>query len=352
MITNFLKCISLIKYTLLSLILAINVIPALAQDYQIKFYAYAKQSKIYKEIEGKWKYERVADEHFYVLFEKRQVYEASYGYSADKIMAKYPFGWYKVKTNAFSVFTSYPLYAHAFSINEETYQRLKPDLLVYFFASFQESTTYANEILKAIGRNIPQLTDSTITPTEYVKEIIRLNTLNYQPFTDERDGNIYNTVKIGNQIWMAENLRFMADSLRILARSSETYGHFYDYKMASCACPSGWHLSTKEEWDTLIAIAGGIERASLNLKSADFWLYPEIGPKKVTTDSLGFRVLPVGSPPHFKDGHTWFWTSSQLHPGYIWTICFTFYNKEVIVKTTINGEGLDRWQSVRCVKDY
>ncbi len=331
--------------------LTMYVIPVIGQDYQIKFFAYPEQSDIYSYSvkDNQWIYERVPNEHFYILFEKQQEYEASYGYSADKLISKYPF---EFNSRNFGVISSYPLYAHAFSMNEETYQRLKPDSLVYFFSSFSKSIAYANEILTALGKNTPDITDSNITPTEYVREIIRLNTPYYNPYTDERDGKIYNTVKIGNQIWMAENLRFMPDSFRITSFKSETYGHFYDHQTALCACPPGWHLSTKEEWDTLIAIAGGSERAALNLKSADFWLYPETFPISVSTDSLGFRVLSAGCPPYFKNGFTSFWTASQLFPGYVWVVTFTYYYKEVRLNTTINYEGLNRGQSVRCVKDY
>jgi hypothetical protein len=51
-------------------------------------------------------------------------------------------------------------------MSEETYQRLKPDSLVYFFNSFKESIAYANEILTALGKNTPDLADSNTTPTE------------------------------------------------------------------------------------------------------------------------------------------------------------------------------------------
>ncbi len=340
----------IVKVNFLLLLIIIGVMPVLGQDYQIKFFAYPKQSEIYSYSakDNQWNKVRYPKENFYILFEKRQEYEASYGYSADQLISKYPFDFY---SRSFDVISSYPLYAFAFSMTEETYQQLKPDSLVYFFSSFKESITYANEILTALGKNKPNITDSTMTPTEYVREIIRLNSLHYKPFTDERDGNIYNTVKIGNQIWMAENLRFMPDSFRVTSFKSETYGHFYDQQTASCACPNGWHLSTKEEWDTLIALAGGAERAALNLKSTDFWLYPENFPKSEPTDSLGFRVLPAGFPPYFKNGHTMFWTSSQLYAGYIWVVTFTYYHKEVLLKTTINYEGLNRGHSVRCVKD-
>jgi uncharacterized protein (TIGR02145 family) len=341
----------LFKINFLLFILTINVIPVAAQDYQIKFFAYPAQSKIYSysKTNKQWKYDQSPNEHFYILFEKLQEYEASYGYSADKLVSKYP---YEFNSRDFGIISSYPLYAHAFSISEETYQRLKPDSLLYFFPSFKESIRYANNILSALGKNTPDITDSLLTPREYVKEIIRLNSPNYQAFTDQRDGQIYNTVKIGKHIWMAENLRYLPDSFRITSFKSETYGHFYDQQTALCACPQGWHLSTKEEWDTLIAIAGGAARASLNLKSADFWLYPETFPVSVSTDSLGFRVLPAGFPPHFKNGHTFFWTASQLYPGYVWLVTFSYYHKEVRLITTINYEGLNSGYSVRCVKDY
>lgn len=57
-----------------------------------------------------------------------------------------------------------------------------------------------------------------------------------EDLVDYRDGNTYRTVTIGPMTWMAENLR---------------------YPTGTSACPVGWHLSTKVEWETLIAIAGG-----------------------------------------------------------------------------------------------
>lgn len=347
---RFARTVSL-KQTILLLGLAFQTFPVFGQDYQIKFFAYPAEVESYSNSAelNLGNDHHVPSEHFYVLFEKQQEYEASYGYSSENLISKYPFYY---KSRDFSVISSYPLYAHAFSLSQETYERLKPDSMVFFFKSFKESRAFADEILTAIGKNTPEASDSSITPTEYVREIIRLNSRQYHPFTDPRDGQIYNTVKIGHQIWMAENLRFVPDSFRILSFKSETYGHFYDHQTALCACPPGWHLSTKEEWDTLIAIAGGAEKAAMTLKSTDFWFYPETYPIIPSTDSLGFRVLPAGFPPYFKNGHTMFWTASQLYPGYIWVVTFTYYHPEVILKTTINYEGLNRGHSVRCVKDY
>ena len=78
--------------------------------------------------------------------------------------------------------------------------------------------------------------------------------------TDSRDGQAYMTMKIGNQVWMAENLNYeMADSYCYDDRTSNCskYGRLYTWDAAMKACPLGWHLPTQNEWKTLFAMAGG-----------------------------------------------------------------------------------------------
>jgi len=134
-------------------------------------------------------------------------------------------------------------------------------------------------------------------------------------FTDERDGTVYKTVKIKNQTWMAENLKYKTDSSWCYENDEANcvkYGRLYDWETAKTACPTGWHLPTRDEWGTLAIAAGGTDTygesgtAGKVLKSTSGWIYNS------GTDDFGFSALPGG---HYSGGYF----SYAGRYGYWWT---------------------------------
>ncbi len=132
------------------------------------------------------------------------------------------------------------------------------------------------------------------------------------------DGNVYKTVTIGTQVWMAEDLKttkyndgtpipYVADdtewkNLRSDAycwynndeSNKTTYGALYNWYTTNTGklCPVGWHVSTNSDWEKLIDYGGGWEIAGGKLKEAGttHWDAPNIG----ATNEFGFTALPGG----------------------------------------------------------
>lgn len=128
---------------------------------------------------------------------------------------------------------------------------------------------------------------------------------------DARDRQEYRTVKIGTQIWMAENLSFAAEESFCYTRFNydcRKYGRFYTWDVAKNVCPTGWHLPTAEEFDQLFAEVGGRDSAGVKLKSAEGWSHYGNG-----TDEYGFN----GTPSGFRDYRGRF--DRQTMYAYLWS---------------------------------
>ena len=89
---------------------------------------------------------------------------------------------------------------------------------------------------------------------------------NMSYFKDSRDGYTYKTIKIGNQTWLAENLRYLPEigngyyvydyqgDIVDEAKRTQNYKDFgvlYNMSAAKDACPAGWHIPSDEEWKEL-----------------------------------------------------------------------------------------------------
>jgi Fibrobacter succinogenes major domain (Fib_succ_major). len=140
-------------------------------------------------------------------------------------------------------------------------------------------------------------------------------------FTDIRDKKTYKTVKIGSQIWMAENLNYDLLSSKCYDNKPDNcqkYGRLYDWKTAMKACPSDWYLPSEADWSDLMQFVnpscpftGDCVDAGAKLKAVSGWNSDGNG-----TDNYGFAALPGGvglSGGNFRDagnGGLW-WSSSD-----------------------------------------
>jgi uncharacterized protein (TIGR02145 family) len=126
---------------------------------------------------------------------------------------------------------------------------------------------------------------------------------NYSSFTDPRDGRTYRTVKIGEQVWMAENLAFAYAGSKCYdndLNNADKYGLLYNWETAIKACPPGWHLPSDAEWDELLRFIDGntgsespyeSDTAGKHLKAKSGWKpYEDVE----NLDTYGFSALPGG----------------------------------------------------------
>jgi len=191
------------------------------------------------------------------------------------------------------------------------------------------------------------------------------------------DGNLYHIVTIGSQVWLKENLEVMKytnlDAITNVTGNTEwsnltsgaysnydnntsnvaTYGRLYNWYAVNDSrkiCPTGWHVPSNEEWNTLIATLGGDAIAGGKLKEAGtlHWTAPNTG----ASNSSGFTALPGGF--RYANGFFFdiqesgiYWTSTGAqNNAYAWEL---YYNDETVYENS-NNDAKNGY-SVHCIKD-
>ena len=194
-------------------------------------------------------------------------------------------------------------------------------LLVGFFSACSDDASSASE------EPVDTFDASVVCPAEGVNGY---GEPNRGTFTDARDGQVYKYTTIGNQVWMAENLKFDAPySLCYdeIEGFCETFGRFYslhvngeffdvfDQELLDTICPAGWRVPSVNDWDILSNNMGGGVKAVSRLRSP-----VNYGENyKPGTDDCGFNSLPAGS---------WL-LNGDLSVGYVTSVYWTSRAKDL-----------------------
>lgn len=176
-------------------------------------------------------------------------------------------------------------------------------------------------------------------------------------FTDPRDGQVYNTIQINKQTWLAENLNYDTQNSYCydnLLNNCNVYGKLYYWSAAIEVCPPGWHLPTKDEWWELIMYLGDGNRFDAGGKMKEegtaHWLEPNEG----ATNQSGFSALPGGyrhTDGYFRNmgrlGDWWTATEISTIDTEAWHWYLEYANDDAHTDGTLKTEAL----SVRCIKN-
>lgn len=195
---------------------------------------------------------------------------------------------------------------------------------------------------------------------------------------EDKDGNVYKTVTIGSQVWMAENLKTtkyndgssipnLTDETQWISTiegaycdydndvlNSNEYGRLYNWYSVSDArklCPDGWKVPSDNEWQTLVDFLGGESYAGGKLKETgtSHWLTPNTG----ATNVYGFTALPAGHRDgaalyrRLGDLAIWWTATEEYSLVYSWRRSLEYNTENILKNRNYKTLGF----SVRCIKE-
>lgn len=206
-------------------------------------------------------------------------------------------------------------------------------------------------------------------------------------FTDERDGQSYDIVQIGDQIWLAENLNFsgivdvdavsngaanpnvdeanpnVSATLATFCpdgdnRNCKKYGRLYTWEAAQKSCPEGWRLPSKDDFEKLLKFVGG-QKSEPQMTSSEVWTAAGAALKSTSgwfkkgngTDAVHFNALPAGYKGDKFDGiggYAYFWasTTDADEPAFAHYLFLDFSSPVAEIKSFDKNSA----RSVRCIK--
>jgi len=181
-------------------------------------------------------------------------------------------------------------------------------------------------------------------------------------FTDSRNGKAYKTVKIGEQVWIAENLNYNASGSKCYNDSTANcgkYGRLYNWETAMKACPKDWHLPVNDEWEILLSNLGGKKLAEICVCSKEYEKMEKLKAKdgfaallggkfyRESDDEDGNEKNGTKTGYDLKDSHGGWLSASHGgddESGEVWV-----FENDKIKSDYLYGEP-DGW-SVRCIQD-
>ena len=236
----------------------------------------------------------------------------------------------------------------------------KPNIFTASVTGLTTGTVYHYRIKAVISSDI------------FYGQDLTFRTYNAETVSDI-NGNVYNTVTIGSKVWMAENLKVTkykdGKSIPLIADGTawgelttpaycwydndsvaykNDYGALYNWFTVSTGnlCPTGWHVPTIQEWNTLTNYLGQNAGGKLKETGTNHWLFFD----KNATNESSFSALPGGwrtdydTFSGFGELGYW-WSSSEDNPLSSW------YQYIMGNNTLVSIMVLEYGCSVRCIKD-